>query len=210
MRLATWNLDARTRPGTLDLLRSLDADVLLLTEVPPDLELPDYELTRSAGAMTRDQAYSAVASRLGLQPMTAPHAASAAAVVGGVVHVASVLPWRGAEQDVWSGTSTGERTVACVDALDPFLREQAAVVWGGDWNHTLSGGLHGSSPAGRERLERLLADLRLDLPTRDCPRGTYDMATIDHVALRDPAAVAEHVPVERRLSDHDAYVVTTG
>lgn len=45
MRVATWNLEGDDRPGAVDLLLGLRADVLLLTEVPAGLELPGYELT---------------------------------------------------------------------------------------------------------------------------------------------------------------------
>jgi hypothetical protein len=209
VRIATWNLDVHARPAKVELLLSLDADVLLLTEVPSGLVLPGYHLTPPGPTMLRGQGWAAVASRRPLQSMPSPHVASTVASVDGVTYVSSVLPWKGAPQRPWDGATTGERMAAAVDVIEPFLRAQEQLVWGGDWNQTMTGALDGSTRAGRDRLDQALDRLGLALPTGKLPRGAFPMATIDHIALPDTGATAVHVPVDRRLSDHDAYVVTT-
>lgn len=209
MRTATWNLDVHAGPGKVEQLLALDADVLLLTEVPAGFALPGYHLTPPGPEMVRGQGWAAVASRRPLHPVPTPHVASTAAHVDGVGYVSTVLPWTGAPQEPWSGATTSERMTAAVDRLEPFLLQQDRLVWGGDWNQTMTGGLDGSTRAGRDRLDQALDRLGLALPTRELPRGALPMMTIDHIALADPTAQAVHVSVDRRLSDHDAYVVVT-
>ncbi len=73
------------RPGAVELLLDVGADVLLLTEPPSNLELEGYSLTPPGASMPRGQLYAAVASRLDtlgpLEPLPAPHPATTAAVV---------------------------------------------------------------------------------------------------------------------------------
>lgn len=212
VRIATWNLAGKGSPRHIDFLAGLEADVLLLTEVPPDLVLPGFALTPPSTAMRPGQLYATVASRAPIDQACFPHPASVAARIRGTTYVSSVLPWASAGQDPWRGEGMGQRTVHALDDLAPFLRQQSRLVWGGDWNHTLSGTLQGCSRAGRVKLEALLRELGLQVPTQDLPRGLYAMASIDHIALADPAATAAPVSAEcdgMRLSDHDAYVVTT-
>ena len=165
VRIATWNLDCKLRPGALDLLLGVDADVLLLTEVPVDLDLPGYAVTSPAATMARGQLYSVVAARHALGPLLAvpaPHPASTAAVVDGTTYVCTVLPWSRAEaDDCWRGKTYSERAGFAVDDLEPFLMAQTKLVWGGDWNHTFEGTLSGQTRAGRERLELALERLGL-------------------------------------------------
>lgn len=209
VRIGTWNLDSRGHAGMSEVLAGLDADVLLLTETPASLNIPGYNITFSADVMARGQSYAAVAARRPLTPVLAPHGASAAARAGSCLYVSTVLPWGRASGPPWRGASFPARTSAALDDLEPFLRTAGEVVWGGDWNHTLEGALSGSTRIGRQRLENLTRDLGLHVPTRHLPRGRYEMSSIDHVAVADPAAQALHVPVARRLSDRDAYVVVT-
>lgn len=44
-RVATWNLGRELRPGAVELLLGVGADVLLFTKPPSDLELERYSLT---------------------------------------------------------------------------------------------------------------------------------------------------------------------
>ncbi len=214
MRVATWNLDRELRPGAVELLLDVGADVLLLTEPPSNLELEGYSLTPPGASMPRGQLYAAVASRLDtlgpLEPLPAPHPATTAAVVQGTTFVSTVLPWSSAESDDWRGSTFTERTVHALDDLEPFLRAQPRLVWGGDWNHALEGGLHWQTRAGRDRLELLLGQLALEAPTRHQPRGVYEMQSIDHIAVPGRVVGVEHhsaEAVDGRLSDHDLYVV---
>ena len=212
MRVATWNLDRAPRPGAVELLANVRADVLLLSEPPNDLE--GYSLTPPGTRMTRGQLYAAAASRLAtvgpLEPVPPPHPATAAAVVEGTTFVSTVLPWSSAGGNDWSGSTFTERTLLALVDPEPFLRAQPRLVWGGDWNLTLEGGLRGQTHAGRAQLEQLLQQLGLRAPMRNQPRGVYDMRSIDHVAVPGRVVDVEHHIAEavgRRLSDHDLYVV---
>ena len=215
MQIATWNLDRRLDSDGRALLMSVSADVLLLTEVPPDLVLEGYALTPPGAEMSRGQLYAAVASRLDsvgpLRALACPHPATTAAVVGETTYVSTVLPWTSADGEHWPGESFSDRTVRCLETLRPFLADQLRLVWGGDWNHTLEGSLLGQTRAGRDLLGEILDELRLVAPTRSQPRGTLAMCSIDHVAVRGPVLGVEHQSASaggRRLSDHDLYVVT--
>lgn len=209
LRVATWNLNVKARPGAPDVLLSLDADVLLLTEAPPDLDLPEYDRTPVGPLMVRGQEWATVLSRRPIERVDRPHVGTVAAVIDGATYVCSVLPWGNApEGDAYRGQGQSAQTVAALNDLEPYLHNQERLVWGGDWNHSLERPWNGSSTAGREGIDRLLNDLTLHAPTRDEERGAYPIKSIDHIAVPDPDATSQHVPVERRLSDHDAYVVT--
>lgn len=179
------------------------------------LALDGYALTPPGAVMSRGQLYAAVASRLDtvgpLRAVAAPHAATTAAAINGTTYVSTVLPWTSARGEPWRGSSFTERTVGCLNDLRPFLRAQPRLVWGGDWNHTLEGSLHGQTRGGRTTLEDMLTELGLVAPTRSQPRGLHPMRSIDHVAVRGPVVGVEHhsaVVDGRRVSDHDLYVVT--
>ena len=210
MRIGTWNLNRKLRPGGEGLLLGLDADVLLLTEAPPDLALPGYHLTPVGPLMALGQQWSTIASREPVESLASPHPSTTVAAVAGVVYACSVLPWGGAAGDPWRGNGYTERMLHALDDLAPFLCQQDRLVWGGDWNHALEGPLDGSTLRGRERIDLLLADLGLHAPTRHDPRGVYAINSIDHVAVTDEQAISTHIVAavdSRRLSDHDAYVV---
>lgn len=212
MRIGTWNLNRRLRVRAESLLLRLNADVLLLTEAPADLVLPEYKLTPVGPLMALGQQWSTIASREPLRAIPTPHPATTAATIGDTTFVCSVLPWGSAKGAPWRGEGYGDRMLNALDDLEPFLRDQQKLVWGGDWNHTLEGPLTGSTRQGRERLGELLATLDLHAPTRHDPRGVYAMNSIDHVAVSDASATSEHVPAQissRRLSDHDLYIVQT-
>ena len=70
------------------------------------------------------------------------------------------------------------------------------------------------SKAGRNALLAAIHKLNLKVPTSEEPHRIEGISSIDHIAVpTDGAAGAERVAAEAagmRLSDHDAYVVTTG
>lgn len=60
VRIATWNLNVKMRPGALDLFDKLDADVLLLTEAPADLDPDGYVRTPPGPQMLRGQEWATI------------------------------------------------------------------------------------------------------------------------------------------------------
>ena len=209
MRVATWNLDAKATPATVAVLLAVDADILLLTEVPPGLVLPGYQLVWSAGLMEPGQHYAAVGCRgTEVRSLSGIHAASAAAVLRGTTFVSTVLPWTRATGQPWLGRTPTERMAAAVDELQRELRKADALVWGGDWNQPLEGSQAGFTLAGRDRLQRALTELGIKSHTRHLPSRTPGCSTIDHVASALHCRQADRIPVPAHLSDHDAYVVT--
>lgn len=93
MRIATWNLEGRWSDGHRKVLDTMACDVLLLTEVPLEIDLPGFDLHRSSALMGTAKHWSAVASRGGWVGLANPHPASAAVAVDGAVCCSSVLPW---------------------------------------------------------------------------------------------------------------------
>lgn len=211
LRVGTWNLDARHQPTHVDLLLGMDCDVLLLTEVSPRLELPGYAKVLTAGVMARGQHWAGVFSRRPLEPLAEPHPASAAARVDGRTFCSSILPWTGCGPDEpWGTGKHAEKTERCLAQLRGSLRPDG--VWGGDWNHSLLGRETAGSLAGRAAVQGTLDELGLQAPTADLPHAVGGLRSIDHVAVPDVWHVvsAERVSAvvgDRRLSDHDAYVV---
>lgn len=88
-----------------------------------------------------------------------PHGATALAEVGGLRVASSVLPWKGCGGgEPWCGLDMGTRTTAAVDDVEAT----APSIWGGDWNHELTGRLYTGSVVGRARI---LAALDGSCPT---------------------------------------------
>lgn len=210
VRIGTWNLAGRWGAHHLELVLSLDCDILLLTEVSTRVSLPGYCLHPTAGLMARGRYWAAVGAWTDLRPLPDPHGASAMAEVGGVRVCASILPWRTCGAcEPWVGTSSEEKTaeaVAAVEAAGPM-------VWGGDWNHGLVGTEGAGSIGGRQRIISAVDRLGLVVPTEYLPHRLPRRYAIDHVAVPN---TWEIVAAERvsgvvggvALSDHDAYVVT--
>jgi endonuclease/exonuclease/phosphatase family metal-dependent hydrolase len=123
-----------------------------------------------------------------------------------------VLPWRSSRsRPPWVGAGHAEKTANALDDLLLHLRAAGPLVWGGDWNHALSGREHAGSQGGRRELLRALDELDLVVPTADLPHPVEGLLSIDHVAVPSgTVAAAARVEATRegtRLSDHDAYVV---
>lgn len=204
-RIATWNLEGKWSRPHADQLRSLDCDVLLLTEVRRNVEVVGYDLTWTASDMQPGRAWAAIASRVGLMPLPDPHPATVMASIGGLPLCSSVLPWRGAAKySAFAGSSVSEMTMQAV----ANVADQRPIVWGGDWNHSLSGREYVGSLAGRAAIIAALGDLELQAPTADLPSRHEGQLSIDHLAIPHAAsATAERIRVARRLSDHDAYSI---
>lgn len=214
VRIGTWNLAGRWTPDHGAFLAGLGCDVLLLTEVSERVDLPGYALHLGDAAMAPRRRWAGVASRLPLTPIPDPHPASAMAVVDGWTYCSSILPWKGAGwRAPWVGARHAEWTGACVATLLENLPTDG-LVWGGDWNHALSGREYAGSMAGRQVVLTAVEKLDLVVPTAELPHHIEGLLSIDHIAVPRGANVVDaHAVVAaveaRRLSDHDAYVVQT-
>lgn len=208
VRIATWNLEGKWTAGHLRLITSLRADVLLLTEVLEGVQIDAQTVHLTEGEMRPGRRWAAIAAHT-LRPLPDPHGATALAEVKGLRVASSILPWRnsGAEAP-WVGTDQGSRTAhaaACIQTSAP-------VIWGGDWNHELTGRIYAGSKVGREGIGQALDELGLVAPTDAAPHRIPSATTIDHIAV---PAFWTLTSVERvstivdgvALSDHDAYVV---
>lgn len=209
MRIATWNLEGKWTPRHHWLIRSLRADLLLLTEVLDKVAIPGLNIHFTEGEMQPGRRWAAVVAEAPLRPLPDPHGATALAEIDGLRVASSILPWRNSGgASPWAGQVQGSRTAAAVASI----RRAAPVVWGGDWNHELTGRLYAGSTDGRTSILGALDHLGLSAPTDASPHRLPGARTIDHVAV--PAfwnvTAVEHVSaiVEGlELSDHDAYVV---
>lgn len=212
MRIGTWNLEGRWTDGHRELLAAVDAVVWLLTEVPRHVSLPGFEAHVTTARMDARQHWAGVFSRFPLQPLPDPHPASAAAVGEGVAWCSSILPWRSCGSAPWGDGSSGEKTARAVTRLMNAL-PAGALVWGGDWNHSLRGRESAGSHVGRAAIQEALGRRRLTSPTADLPHRLDGLFTIDHIAVPDSAEIlaVNRISAEgadgRRLSDHDAYTV---
>lgn len=209
MRIGTWNLQGRWDSRHLDLIEMMDCDVLLLTEVSERVDVPGYDLHLGRHLMMPKRRWAAVASRLDMQAQPDPHGASAMAELEGLRVCSSILPWRSCgTRDPWLGATSGEKTSAAVAAVETCVPS----VWGGDWNHALSGREWTGSIAGRRSLLAAVKRLDLHVPTASSPHQIEDLLSIDHIAVPKSwtvSATHRHRAFvgQVRISDHDAYVV---
>lgn len=212
MRIGTWNLAGRWSAEHRTLLLDADCDVWLLTEVNERTTLPGYTVHLSGSVMAPRRRWAAIASRLPMASSPDPHPASAQAQVGATTYVSSVLPWRSCgSRPPWAGERHADKTARAVDDLLLRLRAADRVVWGGDWNHALTGREHAGSAGGRAAIAGALDELGLVVPTAGLPHRNDGLLSIDHVAVpKDSVGPATRIVAEKdgkRLSDHDAYVV---
>ena len=212
LRVGTWNLAGRWKSEHHELLVQQDVDVWLLTEVSERVEIKGYAAHVTEGSMAERRRWAGVFSRHRLDPLPDPHPASALARVHNLYFCSSVLPWRSAPSRApWVGDRHADKTEAAVTTLLGAF-PSGDVVWGGDWNHALSGPEHAGSLRGREHVLSAVNGLDLQVPTATLTHQISELLSIDHVAVPASYVVvaAEHVPATvpgRRLSDHDAYVV---
>ena len=212
VRIGTWNLAGRWTDDHLDLMLGADCDVWLLTEVSERTSLPGFTVHLSQARMARRRRWAGIASRLPMASCPDPHPASAQVQVGATTYVSSVLPWRNCgARAPWVGARHAEKTAHTVDDLLLHLRVVDLLVWGGDWNHALSGKEYAGSLGGRQVVLRALDELGLAAPTADLPHPIDGLLSIDHIAVpKGTQASASRIAAEhdgKRLSDHDAYVV---
>lgn len=208
MRIATWNLDARGTARHRAFLEALDCDVLLLTEVPRDLELTGKVAHHTFHRMAREQSWAAIYAA-DLWHLPDPHPTSALAIVEGVRVCSTVLPWRGCGDYFPWGGGVVDKTAYAVDSV---VVEGKPEIWGGDWNTSFAPKGYAVSNASRTALRSAATRLRLTIPTEDLSIQADNDLSIDHIAVPDHWTVTS---VERhrahldgaRLSDHDAYVV---
>lgn len=211
MRIGTWNIEGRWTGDHVQLLLGQDCDVWLLTEVHEDSRLPGFALHVTTARMGSRKYWAGICIRGAQQPLPDPHPASAAATSAGLVWCSSILPWRSCGDDIWGSGSTAEKTARAVDQLMTSL-PNGNLVWGGDWNHAMTGREYVGSITGRTRIRDALTERRLQLATRQAPHRIGGLHTIDHIAVPLTARVlATHRVVGEdgrgsRLSDHDAYV----
>lgn len=209
MRIGTWNLAERWDARHLALVETMDCDILLLTEVSERVELPGYDLHLGRLLMSTKRRWAGVASRLPMRPLPDPHGASAMADVDGLRMCSSILPWKGCgAQEPWVGTTTAEKTIAAVAAIELA----APVVWGGDWNHALSGPEWTGSVAGRRSVLESVERLGLHVPTALSPHQIEALLSIDHIAVPMSWVVSDTqrhraFVEDTQISDHDAYMV---
>jgi hypothetical protein len=198
----------RWTPNHQALIEDAACDVWLVTEVKQGAELDGYERHLSDSEMRSSVQWAGIFSRHPLAALPDPHEASAAADIGGTVFCSSILPWRGSGGvPPWSGDTHAERTRAALGQLRPLL-SAPRLVWGGDWNHALSGMEEGGSKGGRAHILEVVNALGLDVPTAELPHWIDGHLTIDHIAVKSAGAVktSERI-VAKGLSDHDCYVV---
>ena len=185
-------------------------DVWLLTEVHREAEISDMTSYRTVATMQPQKAWAAVFSCVPPSEGRDPHRATASALVGDVRFVSSVLPWRTCGAS-WPGASLAEKQALTLAQLQPVIDE--ATVWGGDWNQALEGRDYVGTGAGRAAITELLEACRLSLPTKSLGSATTGHGSIDHIAVPMAWDVlgAGRISADvqgRRLSDHDAYVVS--
>jgi hypothetical protein len=215
VRIGTWNLAGRYSSRHQSLLEEAACDVWLLTEVPAALDLSGH-LVRSE-EMRREKSWAAIWSAEALVAAPAVHPAAALARRSDLLLCCCVLPWRGGRAH-WpdEGPDTAAITRAALSHLRPALLSGVpALVWGGDWNHAMSGREYVGSGAGRAAILDLVAEARLQVVTGAAAHAQSGLLSIDHIAVPAGWRVSscQRLAAEAgngRLSDHDAYLVDCG
>lgn len=209
MRIGTWNLEGKWSEAHERVLVDLACDVWLLTENPPGSRLAGYFQHLSSERMSETKHWAGIVSRWPLRPIPAPHPATVAAEISGLLFCCSVLPWpRSGGGEPWSGGSHAARMAATLDAITPVLAGRDAV-WGGDWNQPLVGNLTGFSRIAQQHLLDAIDALGVQVPTCNLVARNNIQASIDHIAVPADWRVVDagSTQVPPRLSDHDAYWV---
>lgn len=212
VRVGTWNLAGRWSPEHRDLMTQQECDVWLLTEVHPALDLEGYEGHRTVESIVGARSWAGIWSKYAILRLPDPHPATCLAVVDGTTFCSSILPWRSARSEhPWAGGNHAAKTQSTLSELVPRLAEHRPLVWGGDWNHSLEGSELAGSMAGRRQVQEALASLGLRAETAGLPHRLPGVRSIDHIAidrrLQGKAWAVSAVSRERRLSDHDAFVL---
>ncbi len=209
VRIGTWNTAGRWSPEHADFIKQRDCDVWLLTEVNDRVGLEDFECHLTEGVMRPRVTWAGIYSRRTLTPLPDPHVASAMAVIDGSTYCSSVLPWRSCPEDeTWPGSNHAERMKNGLDVLVAKLLSAENLVWGGDWNHAMSGPEEGGNRTGRRHLLDAVERLSLQVPTAALSHWIDGHLSIDHIAVGAHRRVNGVSRVlARGLSDHDCYVI---
>ena len=214
MRIGTWNLAGRWDVRHEQLILGQVCDVWLLTEVSERLSLKDYNQRNTEACMAPRRRWSAILSRKPIEVLPDPHPASALGRIQNLLFCSSILPWRSCGKTFpWIADKHAEKTRATLENLLEAL-PQSGLVWGGDWNHALSGSEYSGSKGGRAHLLNALESLQLKVPTAGLLHRLPGCLSIDHIAVGQSILVksAERIDASKdgqRLSDHDAYVIET-
>jgi hypothetical protein len=81
-------------------------------------------------------------------------------------------------------------------------------VWGGDWNHALSGDEWAGTQGGRAHVLAAVDLLGLQVLTAELPHRLDGLLSIDHIAVPTSWSVRDACRLDATgLSDHDCYVV---
>lgn len=210
MRIGTWNLEGKWSSDHLALLQGQECDVWLLTEVPTEASIPGMTAHRTAQAMGPRKTWAGIFSSADVITQPDPHPATAMVLCDGFRLMSSVLPWRTCGAS-WEGSTLAEKMSFTLSTLREHIDE--TTIWGGDWNQALEGRDYVGSSAGRKGILELVNDSRLSVPTTTLGSASRGHRAIDHIAIPiswDVTAVQrlEAAVAGRRLSDHDAYVVS--
>ncbi len=200
MRIATWNLE-RCSPNTQrasrinEYLSNINADVWVLTETyrdfapGPEYHLVDYSADANDRQAVDGECWVAVWSRLPSQSvrLTADLERVAAARVGDVTIVGTVLPWLVDKRNGITGSA--EFSARLKDQLVDWKRlrnESTGLCVTGDFNQDLltTGHYYGSRD-GRNALRMALKQVGLECLTADSndPLAESGLACIDHICV---------------------------
>ena len=221
-----------------DLAQECAADIWLLTEVHADWVLPGYTAVtsgqRSVGPAHKR--WSGIACREAFELSAIPIADPGPADEGlclarisaetrglpGLLVACSVLPWA-ITSPSWPGLhAPGDLddfaarfryvTDAHVDRISSLMQAGEVIIWGGDFNQSLTGRIMGSR-ANRATLLSALERLELTAPTAGARHRAEGASSIDHVAVpsgwleRSFVTVITRNEDARQTSDHALYLV---
>lgn len=215
MRIGTWNLAGRWDSRHEKLINDQQCDVWLLTEVSERLKIDGFHQHSCESLVSPKRRWASILSLKPLEELPDPHPASTLARCGQWLICSSVLPWKSCrESDTWVGENHAARTRNAVDDITRALPIPQRLIWGGDWNHALSGLEHAGSQGGRKSILDAVERLQLQVPTELLPHRIPGWLSVDHVAVGKMVSTAEAKRIDasqdgNRLSDHDAYVVDT-
>lgn len=232
--------DSRRGVRLRDLMATSDADVWLLTEIAADWALPGFDGAvsgvRSSGPVAQRWAGIFARDAQGLAACAVPEDSpgaeglclarlsvrSSTGEAMSALVACSVLPWSNTVR-AWPSLhpSPGPRPLAdrFQEVLDDHvariraeLRPGDALLWGGDFNQTLSGRVVGTI-AGRGMVADAFAGLGLTCPTANVAHLLPGLSAIDHLAV--PAGwasgsmvgVVVHGDDPRQDSDHALYLI---
>lgn len=240
MRIGTYNLKLCPTSSwprgqaIADWMKSQAVDVWLLTEVHRDWAPVSGTVVVSSerGGAPAEKRWSGIQTELPFGELTTSpdesHAGEEGLVLarlqldGGSVLVAcSVLPWRGAGT-YWPGLPEGQAAEFC-HVLDHHVARISAerldgepLIWGGDFNQSLTPPFWGSADQSAEALRDAFDGLGLVALTERAEHLNGTSSAIDHLAVSSNLVVAQVAEVHRppyqggHLSDHAAYTAEIG